>query len=153
MGELQLGSKKLVFFTDRGGVFDAPLDVVWDYILHDEEFHPRAHRDSLRKFKVKKLSEVTDLASCEVFRGGRWTKMTARSTTIPPLARIHEELKGPYAGTKMILLYTPKGKRTGIDVFGLIPKELEKENRRTLAKTFREDTPMVRAFAKQHLRK
>ena len=142
-----------MFFTDRGSVFDASIDVVWDYILHDEEFHPQAHRGSLRKFKFKKLSDITDLASCEVFRGGRWTKMTARSTTIPPLARIHEELKGPYAGTKMIFLYTPKGKRTGIDVFGLVPKELENENRRTLAKTFQEDAPMVRAFARKRRRR
>jgi hypothetical protein len=141
-----------VFFTDRGGVLDAPIDDVWDYILHDEEFHPQAHRGSLRKLKLKKLSEVSDLVSCEVFRG-RWTKMTSRLTTIPPLARIHEELKGPYAGTKMIFLYTPKGKRTGIDVFGLVPKDLEKENRRTLAKAHQEDAPMVRAFAKKRRRR
>ena len=64
----------MVFFTDRGGLIDAPIDVVWDYILRDKEFHPKAHRGSLRNLKLKKLSEMTDLVSCEVFRGGRWTK-------------------------------------------------------------------------------
>src|SRR3989442_15707558 len=107
--------KSRVYFEDPGSVFDAPLEMVWDYILHDDEFHPQAHKDSLRNFKWKDVNEIAGMASCEVHRAGRWMKMTSRITTIPPVARIDEELTRRFAGSKIVLLYTPKGKRTGIE--------------------------------------
>ena len=33
---------ELVYFEDRGSVVDAPMDVVWDYILKDNDYHPKA---------------------------------------------------------------------------------------------------------------
>jgi hypothetical protein len=136
----------LVYFEDRGSVFDAPIDVVWDYILKDNDYHSKAHRTSLRNMKWRRLSEITGVGSCEVMRGGRWSKMKFRSTSIPPFVRISEEFAGRYAGQKMVSLYTPKGKRTAIDVFVLTPRSVAEETRRTLSQTFEEDAPMVRAF-------
>jgi len=142
-------SKKMVYFEDRGSVYDAPIDVLWDFILNDHEYHPKAHRRSLRNLKWNNLNEITSIASCEVVRGGKWSKMKARSTTIAPLVRIHEELEGPYAGQKMVFLYTPEGNKTRIDVFGFTPKKVEHETKQTLAKAFKEDVPMLREFARK----
>jgi hypothetical protein len=140
---------ELVYFEDRGSVLDAPIDVVWDYILKDNDYHSKAHHASLRNMKWKDLSEITGEGSCEVVRGGKWSKMRFRVTTIPPFVRISEEFGGRYAGQKMVFLYTPKGrKRTAIDVFVLTPKDVAEETRRTLAQAHEEDAPMVRAFSR-----
>jgi hypothetical protein len=137
---------ELVYFEDRGSVLDAPIDVVWDYIMKDNEYHPKAHRNSLRNMQWKDLSEITGEGTCEVFRGGKWTKMKFRLTTIPPFVRISEEFAGRHAGQKMVFLYKPKGRRTAIDVFVVAPRNVAEETRRTLAQAHEEDTPMVRAF-------
>ncbi len=137
---------ELVYFEDRGSVFDAPIDVLWDYILTDREFHPKAHRGSLRNMKWKDISEITGEGSCEVVRGGKWTRIEFRATNIRPLVRINEEFAGRYAGLKMVLLYTPKGRRTAVDVFVLAPKEVAEEIRETLARTFDEDVSALRQF-------
>jgi hypothetical protein len=138
----------LVYFEDRGSVYDAPIDVLWDYILKDNEYHSKAHHTSLRNLKRKDLSEITWEGSCEVLRGGKWSKMRFRMTTIPPFVRISEEFGGRYDGQKMVFLYTPKGRRrTAIDVFVLTRKDVAEEIRRTLAQAHEEDVPMVRAFS------
>jgi hypothetical protein len=141
---------ELVYFEDRGSVIDAPIDVVWEYILTDNEFHSKAHNTSLRNMKWKDLSEITGEGTCEVMRGGRWSKMKFRVTTIPPFVRISEEFEGPYAGQKMVFLYTPKGRRTAVDVFVLTPKNVAEETRRTLAHAHEEDVPMIREFLRSH---
>lgn len=137
---------ELVYFEDRGSVIDAPIDVLWEYMLTHNEFHSRAHHNTLRNMKAKDLSEITEEGSCEVVRDGRWTKMRFRMTIIPPFVRIVEEFAGRYAGQKMVFLYTPKRKRTAVDVFVLTPKHVAKEIRRTLAKAHEEDVPMIREF-------
>jgi hypothetical protein len=137
---------ELVYFEDRGSVYDAPIDVLWEYILKDNDYHSKAHQTSLRNMKWKDLSEITGEGTCEVVRGGKWTKMRFRLTTIPPFIRVTEEFTGPYAGLKMALLYTPKGKRTAVDVFVLAPRNVAEEMRRSLAQAHEEDAPMVRAF-------
>jgi hypothetical protein len=78
--------------------------------------------------------------------------MKFRLTTIRPFVRIIEEFEGPYAGQRMVFLYTPKRKRTGIDVFVIAPKAVAKETRGTLAKAHEEDVPALRAFARQQKR-
>jgi hypothetical protein len=144
-------SKEMVYFEDRGTILDAPIDVVWDF-LTDNEFHSKAHHASLRNMRWKNTSEITGVGSCEAMRGGRWSKMRFRMTRIKPLVRITEEFEGRYAGQKMVFLYTPKGKRTGIDVFVISPKAVAKETRDTLAKAHEEDAPMLRAFARRQKR-
>jgi hypothetical protein len=144
----------MTYFEDRGSVFDAPIDAVWDYIENDQEFHPKAHGSSLRNFEAKELSAVTSLISCEVRWGGRWRKMISRITEIRPAVRINEELEGPYAGSKTVSVYSPVGRRTAIDVLcymrssELSPTEIKRETMKTLAKTFAEDVPSLRRFAR-----
>ncbi len=141
-------SKELVYFEDRGSVLDAPMDIVWDYIMTDNDYHSKAHHTSLRNMKWKDVSEITGEGTCEVMRGGRWSKMRFRATNIPPFIRITEEFGGRYDGQKMVILYTPKGKKTGIDVYVLTPRETVAEMRKSLADTHNEDAPMLRAFAR-----
>ncbi len=142
--------KQMVYFEDRGTVLDAPIDVVWDFVMKDNEFHPKAHQNSVRNMKWKDLNEITGEGTCEVVRGGKWTKMKFRMTTIPPYVRISEEFGGRYAGQKMVFLYTPKGRnKTAVDVFVYTPKRVAKEIRATLAEAHEEDVPMLREFARK----
>jgi len=69
-------------------------------------------------------------------------------TTIPPFTRIVEEFAGRYTALKMVFLYTPKGKRTAVDVFVLAPRGVVEETRQTLAQADEEDAPMVRAYSR-----
>ena len=137
----------LVYFEDRGAVYDAPLDVVWDFLEKDETFHPQAHRGSVRNFKARPLSEVTVRLSWEELRGRTWQRRNARFTTIRPALRIKEDLDGPCAGSTQVFLYSPRGRKTIVDVLcymrsaHMTPKEIERMYRRVLAGAYREDQP------------
>lgn len=146
---------RVTYVEDRGAVYDAPLEVVWDF-MEDDTFHPKAHSAEVRNFEEKALSEFTTLLSYERRNGRRWEKKVCRMTTIRPVARIQEDLDGPYAGSKTVFLYTPRGERTVVDVFGyvksaeLTPLEIKRERKKTWANAYSEDLPYFRRFARQH---
>jgi len=52
----------LVYFEDRGSVYDAPIDVLWDYMLKDNDYHSKAHHNTLRNMKWKNPSKLTGWA-------------------------------------------------------------------------------------------
>ena len=149
-------SPSMTYVEDRGTVLDAPLEVVWDFMEKDEEFHPKAHATTLRNFVAKDLSDVTTLLRCEVRDGGRWRKMVARMTTIRPAVRILEELEGPFAGSKTVHVYRPRGRKTSVDVLcymhstELSPKEIKRQRMRTYASSHAEDVPFLRRFTRKH---
>jgi hypothetical protein len=149
-------SPKLTYVEDRGAVYDAPLDVVWDFMEKDETFHPKAHTSAVRNFEERAVSEVTILLSYERRKGDRWEKTVCRMTTLRPAVRIQEDLDGPFAGSKTVFLYTPQGGRTVVDVFGyvqsseLTPAEIRRDRKKTWAKAYSEDLPYFRRFARQH---
>jgi hypothetical protein len=139
---------EMIYFEDRGTVLDAPIDVVWDFILKDNVYHRKAHA-GLRNMKWKDVNEITGEGTCDVMRGGKWRKMKFRITTVPPYVRIVEEFGGRYAGQKFVLLYTPKGKsKTALDVFVYTRRRLAKEMRETFANAHGEDLPMLREFVR-----
>ncbi|MCI4352371.1 MAG: hypothetical protein L3K14_03165 [Thermoplasmata archaeon] len=148
-------SPRVTYVEDRGAVYDAPLEIVWDF-MGDETFHPQAHTADVRNFREKALSEVTTLLSYERRNGSRWEKMVCRMTSIRPAVRIQEDLNGPYAGSRTVFLYTPRGDRTVVDVFGFVqsselaPAEIKRDRKKTWAKAYTEDLPYFRRFAKQH---
>jgi len=148
-------SPRLTYVEDRGAVYDAPLQVVWDF-MEDETFHPRAHSAVVRNFQEKALSDVTTLLSYEKRNEGRWEKLTCRMTIISPAVRIQEDLDGEYAGSKTVFLYTPRGERTVVDVFGyaqsseLSPAEIRRDRKKTWGNAYSEDLPWFRRFAEQH---
>jgi hypothetical protein len=146
----------MTFVEDQGTVLDAPLEVVWDFMQRDEEFHPKAHATTLRNFTSKRLSKVTILLRCEVRDAGPWRKMVARMTEIRPAVRIVEELEGPYAGSTTVHLYRPRGKKTVVDVLcymhstELSPAEIKRDRMRTFASSHAEDVPYLRRFARKY---
>lgn len=146
----------LTYIEDRGAVYDAPIDVVWDFMEKDETYHPKAHKSDVRNFKGKDISDVSILLSYEQRSGGRWQKRVCRMTTIRPVARIQEDLVGPYAGSMTVFLYTPRGKKTAVDVFGyarsteLTPSQIKLDRKKVWSKAYSEDLPYFRRFARQH---
>lgn len=151
-----LPEPRMTYVEDRGTVYDAPLEVVWDFMENDEKFHPKAHTADVRNFESKALSEVTILLSYEARRGGQWLKRVCRMTTVRPAIRVQEDLIGPYAGSKTVFLYTPRGEQTVVDVLGylqsseLTPSEIRRDRKKTWSKAYSEDLPYFRLFAKQH---
>jgi hypothetical protein len=149
-------SPRVTYVEDRGAVYDAPPEVVWDFMEKDETFHPKAHTADVRNFEEKALSEVTILLSYERRSGGQWKKMVCRMTSMRPAVRIQEDLDGPDAGSKTVFLYKPQGERTVVDVFGYVqssvhtPAEIRRDRKKTWAKAYAEDLPYFRRFAKHH---
>jgi hypothetical protein len=149
-------SPVLTYIEDRGTVYDVPLEVLWDFMKKDEEFHPRAHAATLRNMEVEELSEITSRIGYELQWRSRWRKMVSRLTEIRPAVRIDEELVGPFAGSKKVFLYSPRGSRTSVDVLcymqssELSPKEVERVTLDDLAKNHAEDEPYLRRFAKKY---
>jgi hypothetical protein len=144
----------MVFIEDRSSLFDAPLEVVWRYAF-DGETHGKAHEKSTRNPSVKLISKTSFIYSSERNFNGRWISESHRVSVFPPLGTASESLEGAFAGSKMFYLYTPKGKKTQIDVFGdfkseTIPdKNLKQNVRRFLEVEFSEDAPAIREFAKK----
>jgi hypothetical protein len=150
-------SPSMSYFEDRGTVLDAPLEVVWDFMQRDEEFHPKAHAPTLRKLKAKVLSEVTSLIRYErQTSGGRWTKFASRLTEIRPAVRIKEDLEGPYAGSVTVHIYRPRGRKTSVDILCYMrssefsPEDTKREWLRIFARAGAEDAPWLRRFARKH---
>lgn len=136
----------LVYFEDRGTVYDAPIDALWEFMVDDGVFHPKAHRSTLRKMKWKQLNDITGGGTCEVLRGGKWDKMDFRMTTVAPLVRVQEDFAGSHAGQKVVYLYTPRGKRTTVDVFGWAPRAVAEDFQTSLVNAYEEDLPWLKAF-------
>jgi len=147
-------SPPLVYVEDRGGIYDAPLDMVWDFFLKDETYHPKAHRSTVRNFQERKLSDVSVFLSWEARAGRRWVKRACRMTTIPPAVRVQEELNGPEAGSIKVYLYSPSGSRTRVDVLAymtprkLTRKQIRSQTRRVFANAYREDLPWFRKYVR-----
>lgn len=53
----------MVFIEDRGSVFDAPLEIVWQY-LFDGEAHDKVHK-STRNSSFKPISKTSFVYSAE----------------------------------------------------------------------------------------
>jgi len=152
-------SPNLVYFEDRGAVYDAPLDLVWDFWRKDETYHPRAHTAKVRNFRAKEISKLTTLVSYEALDAGRWEKRACRMTTIPPAVRVQEDLKGPDAGSIKVYVYSPRGSRTAVDVLCWMrstkraPKQLKVETRKVFANAFREDLPWFQKYVSSRRQK
>lgn len=148
---------RVTYVEDRGAVYDAPMEVVWDFMLNDEKYHPKAHRSDVRNFEGKELSDVSILLSYEQKEGGKWKKRVCRMTTVRPAVRVQEDLIGPFAGSKTVFLYTPRGDQTVVDVFGYVqsselnPAEIKRERKKIWSNAYSEDLPYFRKFAKEHV--
>jgi hypothetical protein len=138
----------MVYLKDEGSTFDAPIDFVWKYMQSDA--HDAGHKTS-RNPKFGKVSEITFTYSSERLLRGKWAPDSMRITMFPPLAVAMEWTEGVLAGSKLLYIYSPKGEKTGIDVYGdfhsktLPDVEIEPTVREFLETEFRDDAPLVRA--------
>jgi hypothetical protein len=141
----------MVYVKDEGAELEAPIAAVWKF-LQSGEAHARAHR-SMRNRQAKPAGENVMVATLERNWKGTWVKVTNRLTLFPPLGMAVEVLEGPFAGSRSFTVYTPRGARTGIDVYGeftsaqIPPAQIEAEARAWLTESFDEDAPAVKAFA------
>jgi hypothetical protein len=140
----------MVHIKDEGSHFDVPLETVWKYLGAPED-HRESHKSS-RNTSVKPINETSFVLSSEQNMDGKWVKVASRITLLPPLGMAIEVLEGPLAGSKMMNVYTPKGAKTGIDVYGeftsaQIPAaQLEHAVRANLETVFSEDAAALKAF-------
>jgi len=139
----------MVHIKDEGSHFEAPIDKIWKYL--EAEDHGPAHK-STRNQQMKPLAENSFILSQEQNMNGQWVKTANRITVFPPVAVSIEVIEGPLAGSKMINVYTPKGNKTGIDVYGefvskQIPAaQLEQAVRGNLEMVFNEDSAALKSF-------
>jgi hypothetical protein len=106
----------VVFFEDKGAIIDAPIDYVWQYL--SSEAHGGAHSGNARNFELKETIGATSLVSAERKLHGSWSSFVSKSTDYPPVCIVNEEVEGEFAGTKFVLVYTPEGNVTRVDVYG-----------------------------------
>ena len=138
----------MVFLRDEGSVFDAPIDVVWEYMMGDG--HDAAHTTT-RNPTFEKVSDLTIVYGSERFLRGKWAADKLRISMFPPVAVVTEWLEGVLAGSKFVYLYSPHRQRTRIDVYGefssksLPPEEVEAAAREFLDTEYAADAPAVRA--------
>lgn len=143
----------MVFISDWGSEFDAPIDVVWSYLQSDTD-HGNSHKGR-RKFDRKQVNENTVMLSWEQDVEGNWIRMSNRLTFHPPIGFFVEPLEGPMAGSKFFNYYVPKGDKTAVVVVGdwtskMIPvAQLEKAVMANLEKVFHEDTVGIQEFHKK----
>lgn len=144
-----------VFYHDANTVYNAPIDVVWEFMLNGGDIHGEAHSGTLRNFDGKDLSPNCFEATYEALRGGKWYKCSGRYTAYPPVCKIAELLKGPYAGSIILFQYWPEGKGTRVDVWAhlqsnsLSAKELRMHWVDLLANAYREDIAVFPKFLEQ----
>jgi len=149
----------MVFIRDEGSTFEAPIDLVWEFIFGGEA-HDGTHKTT-RGGKMKALFKGPFVLqySAERRYGNRWVPERMRITFFPPVATVQELLDGPLAGSKWTYVYTPRGRKTQIDAFGeftsksLPPARVKALALRFLANEFEEDAPAVRAMGKGATRK
>ncbi len=141
----------MVHVRDEGATFDAPVDVVWQY-MNSGPTHGEAHK-TVRNRTTQPAGENAMIATMERSWNGHWIKVVSRMSLLKPLGIVQEFLEGPFAGSKAVMVYSPQGKKTRVDVYGeftspTIPeKDVEKAALKWLAQSYDEDAPAVRAFA------
>jgi hypothetical protein len=142
----------MVYVADEGSEFDAPIEVVWKYILGGEN-HDTQHKTT-RNPKFEGVSDITMIYSAERNFRGKWAPDRMRISTFAPVSVVIEWLDGVLAGSKLVYVYSPRGTKTGIDVYGeftsktLAPAEVEAAAREWLESEFRDDAPALRALGK-----
>ncbi len=140
----------MVHVKDEGSHFEAPIETLWKFL--QAETHDESHAKSTRNRHVKPLGENMVLITEEANMNGQWVKVANRITMFPPLGTVVEVLEGPMAGSKLANLYTPKGAKTQIDVYGeftsaQIPAaQLEHAVRANLEAVFNDDTAALKEF-------
>ena len=110
----------MVFIEDTGGIYDAPLDLVWKlgeaHAKEGNKVHPNT-----RNNRTEMLNENTFLSSWEEEdRNGQVIKIKVKGTIYYPVGIASEILDGTFSGSKFFSYYMPKdnNNRTAVTVVG-----------------------------------
>jgi hypothetical protein len=143
----------MVFISDWGSEFDAPIETVWKYLQADQD-HGNSHKGR-RNFERKSVNENTVELSWEQEVDGKWVRSSNRLTFHPPIGFFVEPLEGPMAGSKFFNYYVPKGDKTAVVVVGdwnsktIPPAQLEKAVWANLEKVYGEDVAGLKEFRRK----
>ena len=138
----------VVYVKDEGSEFEAPVDFVWKYIFGGGS-HDSAHKTT-RNPTFKSVSEITIEYGSERYLRGKWAPDRLRITMVEPISVTTEWLEGVLAGSKFVYVYSPRGEKTRIDVYGeftsktLPPEQVEAAAREFLDAEFRDDAPAIK---------
>lgn len=138
----------MVFVRDEGSLFEAPLDVVWEFVSSGDG-HSSAHRH--RKVDRRPLPGNSGQYSWEQEFDGAPTRFVMRWTAFPPVGIAYDVLEGPFTGSRFFLYYTPLGPRTGVTIVGefcsptLPVEEIPPAVDRFFALEFEQDHAAIRA--------
>ncbi len=142
----------MVYVEELGTLLDAPIDIVWEYMASEQ--HDLAHRDGLRYLTVKELTPSSRRIDAERRRQGRWERFAGRTTDLAPVGILNEELDSSMTGTAMALVYSPRGGKTQVDVYGEIvsstipERELAREAREIVESACTDDLAGLSEFAR-----
>ena len=138
----------MVFVRDEGSVFEAPIDVVWEFVGSGDA-HSIAHRHSAWRREVG--PENSGTYSWEQAFDGQPTRFTMHWVSFHPVGVAYEVREGPFAGSRFFLYYIPRGNRTEVGVVGefvsptLPEAEIEAAVRRFFDFEFEQDHAAIRA--------
>jgi hypothetical protein len=107
----------MVFITDEGSEFDAPLDKVWKLNQAHSTDAPKIHATG-KNYKSEMIYENTLITSWESDMQGQTVKTKMKFSIFFPVGTAIEVLEGAMAGSKFFNYYTPKGNKTGVTVVG-----------------------------------
>ena len=130
----------MVFYSDEGGQFDAPLEKVWKL----EEGNPNHTHTDLQNLKASMQGEHPVLDFETPTPAGN-VKNQIRLTTFAPVGYLLEYTEGPMKGTKLMQFYEPKGNKTRVTVVGDLQSsvmsgdQLKKAMKESLDKAYKED--------------
>lgn len=108
----------MVFVEDREGVFDAPIDKVWNlakaHFTDGSKIHPRA-----KNLVTNTLNEHSFTNSWDEEINGQSTTIKANGTVFYPLGIAFEVIEGPFAGSTYFTYYIPRAdNKTNVVVAG-----------------------------------
>src|SRR5918995_6119255 len=145
----------MAFIQDSGGIFEAPLEMIWklaeDHLEHGNKIHPNT-----RNNKTEIMGESSFINSWEQDEtNGQNIRMKVKGTTYYPLGIAFEVLEGPFADSKYFVYYfllDNDNSKTGVTVVGdfkssVIPEEQIKLTVLSLLeKVFSEDVAYLNAI-------
>lgn len=104
----------MVFLSDEGSEFDAPLDKVWKLNQSEGEHNHPSLKNSTQGMEGEHpvLNYETKMPD------GSWVKHKVRMSVFPPVGVVFETIEGPLKGSTSFQIYTPKGVKTGVTVVG-----------------------------------
>ena len=108
----------MVFIEDRDGVFDAPIDKVWELAKAHSTEGAKIHPDA-KNVTTEMINEQVFINSWEEEVNGQPVKIKMKGTIFYPLGVAFEAIEGPFAGSTYFIYYIPQeNSKTNVVVAG-----------------------------------